>query len=776
MKRRRDWIAASAAFAMAALSGCAADVAEPAPLFVPVAAPKPAPPPIQESFPVTTLPIEVLGGAGHTVDTTFNLGAQAGFVNRLRVTCSRCDYRDSDVVDYDRPKGEVSLNGGPWVALMDVAPDGSLTSEGVAAEFGGVRGGFPTVTFSVPLSGAVEGRNELAFRFNGTDGVSNGFRIIDFDLHTDAGPVLQDAMFAQDDPADWTPIRDTPLDISRGRELWEGTRGPALKVNPLGDATMRATCADCHAADGRDLKYFNYSDKSLVARARFHGLSQLQAERIASYIRSLDTPAPSSARPWNPPYQPGPNLDARPASDWAAGAGLDSVLASDADMIDEIFPNGTSNAELRRITSTRATLNAREQRLALQFPDWKMWLPEVHPVDIWGDDWADSLPMQRYRDVRAVLENGGAERMRTDPESIRTQELIKAIDRFGGSSPTFVGVRGPQPCRNNGVHQSAGFQLLGKPPTPPSAAERMSDPELCEAVLRPMLHWQLVKMWELHQEFGLEDAAPDLYPFGEARSWLGHQRGPFDLAPHRIGNDSFQFLHLTRAESSYLNTAWYQLQVVVNAGNRNPQNHRPPDWKYQMNHLFAAMRENDTTGGVRYLQTLIKMQQNLDMRAPTGAPLPPEHMPFLTDRGPTQNGWWATTHVAPWRFASIGGSFWNNEAGRAEIWDEFDAIRPGLRERLQSHMLRQWLDKTETYAPDEFPRGDTQNALSPADSIPEPWTGQFNITNSTMDHNGVYRAIQFLREDGVSETQLERLRLWGQTMWPDGDWDALRVE
>ena len=91
-------------------------------------------------------------------------------------------------------------------------------------------------------------------------------------------------------------------------------------------------------------------------------------------------------------------------------------------------------------------------------------------------------------------------------------------------------------------------------------------------------------------------------------------------------------------------------------------------------------------------------------------------------------------------------------------------------------MLRQWLDKTETYSVEDWPRGEDQNGLSPATSMPEPWTGQYNISSSKTDHNSVYRAIQFLREDGVSETQLERLRLWGEQMWPDGDWDALKAE
>jgi len=50
---------------------------------------------------------------------------------------------------------------------------------------------------------------------------------------------------------------------------------------------MRAKCSDCHAQDGRDLKYFNYSNNSM-GRSIFHGLTAAQGDLIASYIRSLN--------------------------------------------------------------------------------------------------------------------------------------------------------------------------------------------------------------------------------------------------------------------------------------------------------------------------------------------------------------------------------------------------------------------------------------------------------------------------------------------------------
>src|SRR5205807_7877060 len=111
-----------------------------------------------------------------------------------------------------------------------------------------------------------------------------------------------------------------------------------LKASSLpGASALRARCSDCHAHDGRDLKYFGFSNASIVARSRFHGLSDLEGRQIASYIRTL--PVPSPGRPWNPPYQPGPGLDAQPAATWAAGAGLSWALESDTATLPYIFPS-----------------------------------------------------------------------------------------------------------------------------------------------------------------------------------------------------------------------------------------------------------------------------------------------------------------------------------------------------------------------------------------------------------------------------------------------------
>jgi hypothetical protein len=63
--------------------------------------------------------------------------------------------------------------------------------------------------------------------------------------------------------------------------------------------------------------YFNYSNRSIVARLKFQGLDQTQAEQISLYIRSLTLDLPAgytrrhAGRLWNPPHQPALGQDAR---------------------------------------------------------------------------------------------------------------------------------------------------------------------------------------------------------------------------------------------------------------------------------------------------------------------------------------------------------------------------------------------------------------------------------------------------------------------------------
>ncbi len=715
-----------------------------------------------------TLPIEVIGNAGYTHSVQFQLENSEG-VTHLYLKAHRLAFRDAGVNPNRGPKGSVKLNNGTWIDLINE----NVTCYDHESRYGCLNGSYHTVRLSLPVTNFQKGTNILVFRFNKTDKVTSGYRILEFNVLKKNKKLLPTSNFQHTDPKSWKPPLPFTKDISEGKKLWYSAK---LLEFP-GGPPIKATCAACHAQDGSDMEYFAFSNWSIQERSKFHGLNQKQSEQIASYIRSLaDKGIQRHGRPWNPPYQPGPGLDSKPVEQWAAGAGLKWVLEEDKQMLPYLFPEGTNKSAVDNVVSIRGTLNVREMPIALQLPDWQAWLPEIHPVDIWGDAFYTTEPYKTYLATRTKLSNGESQKMRVEKSRIQNQDLLNVLDPLRKSTDQFTKQGGALPCRNNAVHGGAGFQMLGRPKTAPKK-ETWRDPKVCEEPLRSINHWNAVKHWEVMQEFSLEEATADIYPYGEKRGWPGGTRQVFEMAPHRIGNDSYTFSHLKKAQGSYFNTAWYQLQVVLNAGNRNPQKNRPPDWKYQMNHLYHAAKDNNHPATLRYVQSLIKMQQNLDMRKPKNRAVAANHFPFRTDRGPEANGWWIT-HVTPWRYISVGGSHFFNQQKRFDLWNELDKINPGLKNKVQDSLLRDWLEKTETYETKQFKRAnDNPNAINTIDYVPTPHDGKKYLISSSRTHaDGVYRAIPHMKENGMDTALIERLRVWGKKMWPEGDWEALKEE
>ena len=354
------------------------------------------------------LPIEVLGADGTMVSRTLDPFRQS----RL----SRCDPSGCRSMGCGmRIKPAFRSTRVTWIPLNN----NTVTIAEPGRSYGGIGGGFSTLVMTVPVpNGAVVGgNNTIRFRFNQTDGIVSSYRVLALNFLTVEGKkILAPENFVEDTPESWTPPLPDAASIQAGRELWQTA---SLVASSLPNSPrIQAHCADCHAQDGRDLKYFNFSNASIVSRARFHGLSTLQSEQIASYIRSL--PLPNPGRPWNPPYQPGPGLDEQPISSWAAGAGLDWVLERDADTLQYLVrqrgagtnpslsdpaASPTKNApdllELaKQITPDMfrpdGNLSAREIPIALQLPDWNQWLPRVHPKDAWGPEFTESTFAASY--------------------------------------------------------------------------------------------------------------------------------------------------------------------------------------------------------------------------------------------------------------------------------------------------------------------------------------------------------------------------------------------
>jgi cytochrome c553 len=499
-----------------------------------------------------TLPVEVMGAEGSVAAVTVELPqASVPQIKSLWLQIHGLEYPDL---------AGVRVNHGPWVSLNNH----SVTVAQPGLGYGGIGGAFATLKMTLPLApGSVEaGENKIEFRFNRTNGVVSGFRVLAFNfLQMDGVPVLPPQTFLADDPEQWAPPLMAQNEIAEGQRLWQGA---SLRASSLAGApAIRAHCGDCHARDGRDLKYFNYSNQSIIARSQFHGLSDQEGKEIASYIRALDAPHPG--RPWNPPYQPGPGMQSRPGAELAAGAGLDAVLDEDSQTLRSLFGEQYTTAVTAAAFAPDGDLKLREIPIAFQMPDWNHWLPQVHPLDAWGEKFAGSQLSRMYEARNATPKLPDGER------ASFFAAWLKARSKF-------------------------------LDPPRMTDASRWS-PALAQSLYATLL-WQLVKTWEISHLSGMEDAGGDVV-------WANVMAAETAPATVNIPNNA-NGMAGSGLTNEYFNNAWYELQMLLNNGGHQHHGHEPVDWVYVAGHERELERRSGVPEPGRVLVTAIAATQSSD--------------------------------------------------------------------------------------------------------------------------------------------------------------------
>lgn len=495
------------------------------------------------------LPLEVLG-PDQTVETfTLHLPSGAETVTGLRLQVNHLTYQG---------KASIRFNGGSWLTLSNK----NVKMPAKEVGFLGMGGILDTIRFTVPLAAGTirNGTNRIDFRYNDLGGVSIGYRVLDINLLAGTRELLPASAFTYTDPATWRPPIDTVAARDEGRRIWYSST-----ISERG-VTMNAHCTDCHAHDGRDLKYFNYSNRSIIERSLYHGLTLEEGQKVASYIRSLNIPYEPAARPWNPPYQPGPGLDAKPLRSWAAGAGLSAVIEKDTDILRHIFPNGiTTNA----LDVQRRSINTREIPINVQLPTWNQWLPRVHPLDQYDGIYAGGPLLGHYEMLRANI-----------PGRTRLQAA-----RY---------VRDQSSLWDGKMNDSRIVVPPVKDPTFPLWASHNRD----------KLHWRVVKTWEIMTEFGLENYGHEIFgttspggsPISDRRWFHGEI---FRLGPH--------IAKAVKTKTFYAESMqWYQLQLILHDGNRSNPVSVPIDWGYlhALNQSTWQNPNRTTTYGILVLNVI----------------------------------------------------------------------------------------------------------------------------------------------------------------------------
>lgn len=608
-------------------------------------------------------------------------------------------------------KMSVRVNGGTWFTPTNVNTEVSLPEY----HYGGIGGAWSTIRISVPVSGVVNGSNTIDWRFNGTDGLSAGFRVLDFHfLRSDSSTVTVVESLVLDDPGIWTGYSSDPDSLADGADAWYNA-----SLVHVTKGAMDAKCTDCHSENAEDLVYFNYENDAIVQRSEFHGLSNARSRNIASWIRSLSGPNPG--RPWNPPFQPGPGLDSGDPEDWSAGAGLEYVLDSDIEMFDLMFPSGVTPASVH----PDSNLNVRELPVSAQFPDWNNWLPRDHPMDLWSDFVSTSEAWTIYTvDFPALIAQGPSYYFNKNRLTREFEGLANAVGDWREETPSPFG----------------------------------STIELAEANLSLML-WQIVKVWEIMRQNDLEDNATDIYPvYGEALSWFGQARNIFDVAPHISGVGTQGNSYLTNGspdepKSKYYSHLWYQLQMTVNSGNRDPLVHRPVDWKYQFGHTEDVSKGGDSGYGVpsamRIVETYIKQLQMLNNG-------------LLGERG------WYMRHVLPYWFIR---SLWGQDLTYGPQWTETTAQQ---REDIGRELLRAFVRINLEFPVSVWDRGEDHHELEPVTYTPyvdSSFGGEIRFDYAST----LYTILHMAPSRGIPATLSDSLAEWAEEAWPLGDWEQFMI-
>lgn len=740
-----------------------------------------------------TMPIEIMGQDGHIEQVSIDVSNPSG-VDSMYIVGHALGYHNSPAlwegtIERDE-KASYRVNGGAWLPISNDNANVRFPER----TYMGIGGAFHTLRLTVPVSNIVGGANTIEFRFNGTEGVSSGYRILELDLLGPGGVSrIGNTTFLEEDPETWeAPVGyGSPSDVTAGEQWW--TQRNSLKASPLpGSSIIVASCSDCHAYSGFDLKYFNYSNTSIVERSQFHGLTEEQGNQIAAYIRQVELDRTDGretspyARPWNPPYQPGPSLTDRGEDDFTAGAGYEAVLDSDDEMPSYLFPDvggnvpntNPSREDMRGAMHLGSFYGADEDAwgnrlnyqnipIAIQYPDWNNWLPDIHPFDSFGyNDFTATDLWQYHNDMYDRLDT--------------PSEVGDEIDEF---REWFVG----ESVRNGieEIFQRVNYEFDDFPGQNSYDISYSTNPSGYHLGKQGLMAWEAVKTWEVLSRNKLQDLGDDMFgglvtpepwvgvgdPLRAIGSratddppyfWPGSQAIVFDLSPHKHGDGSFPDEGSygppgTALLQFYFSTAWYDVQLLISREQTGVQDQgggSPIDWSYQDALLGDLERSSDVSNFWRRLRSrvyAVQTHNNYWMMRRTGN----GGMGSFAGQDPHVNNFFEIFGLA----ANPSGTIWtgNNTADETLARAATEEFLNELFEFRASVPVLEWARGGDGYQPNTY--------------SPTAYGGNPPLFNYFAWADNVYRLLPILQAWGTRESLVSDIAHWGESMWPNGNWE-----
>ncbi|MDH7445910.1 T9SS type A sorting domain-containing protein [Aquimarina sp. 2201CG14-23] len=417
-------------------------------------------------------------------------------------------------------------------------------------------------------------------------------------------------------------------------------------------------------------------------------MTEQEGKDIAAYIRSLSSNSNIGrhGRPWNPPYQPGPVLKDRSIEQWAAGAGLDWVLENDADMAPYIFTNGTSKIGVRSVFDSDKMDDRTLLPLAIQLPDWKHWLPIIHPKDAYTKNewWNNTLPdvqnpIKNYETIRSQFVNN------YNPSNIEGFNVPQKLRYVG------LGLDGRTGFRyfyQHGANDTKHWRSEGG-----NANQHLTNGVDLEMAKTSMARLQAVKYFELVNEFNLQDKAPQTVPNVEEdqpldRQWPVKWYSVFEVPAHFTSNNSRHYIGQEHRTAHFETTAWYNLQFVVNGGNGFVGGTTPTDFNYHTPFMGFSAYYSGISEPLRRFSAINHMYQ---IRTWSG------------NNGPGNEGF-RISNQGIWEMMGSSNSNQEFHTPSYDIVKQLDNIEVGLADTVLEAMLLQFLKEAEKYDLNTWPR------------------------------------------------------------------------
>ena len=298
------------------------------------------------------------------------------------------------------------------------------------------------------------------------------------------------------------------------------------------------------------------------------------------------------------------------------------------------------------------------------------------------------------------------------------------------------------------------------------------------------ISWEAVKTWEVVSTYGLQDLADEMWgglttpaPWEGAGNplrvlgsrpsddapyfWPSDQSIVFDLAPHKHGDESFPDEGSygppgTPLLQQYFSTAWYDVQLILSRGLAGMQSNNgggPIDWAYQ----DGLLQNLESTSGVSNFWRALRTRA-IGMQT---------HNNFWMMRR-EQSGGMAChcgQHPKESNFFELFG-FHPSQDGTQ--WSGDDAQDQALARTAVQELINELFEFRASVDVSEWSReGD---GYEDASYVPTAYSGDYYFNNYTWADN-TYRLLPLLEAWGSRESLINDIAVWGESMWPNGNWE-----